>query len=391
MRRPTFANRAALTGILCAGLLAACADSPPENPGGASSTTTTTVPTTSTISTSTGAGGSTASGGAGGVATTSSSTASGGAGGEAPCTATLVGGPGPQSYPFTLAGQTAWSHDEGFPAGYFHTYDALDVGGPGDAPHKVHVFLPRGYGPCDPGYPVIYMNDGGTAFWPAGPGSKTWDVAHVLGDLWAVSAVPQVLVVAIEPNDRNFEYSHTPGQPNAACCGADAYTAYVADRIKPFIDANYRTRSDRGDTMIIGSSRGGLASFYMATRRPDIFGKAVCMSSSFWFGLDPVFGGTYPGGPLSTSLLVAPVTATLADPSRRPRFWIDWGLVRTGGTHNDTIEAAATTRGQEMVGLLQGTYGYTVGSDLGWEEDPIGEHDEISWGRRLPHALEALF
>ncbi len=36
-----------------------------------------------------------------------------------------------------------------------------------------------------------------------------------------------------------------------------------------------------------------------------------------------------------------------------------------------------------MVALLQGTYGYSD-SELSWEEDPLGEHDEISWGRRFP-------
>jgi pimeloyl-ACP methyl ester carboxylesterase len=143
--------------------------------------------------------------------------------------------------------------------------------------------------------------------------------------------------------------------------------------------------------MMIGSSRGGLASFYMATRRPDTFGKAICMSSSFWAGLDPVFGGSYPGGPLSSAPLVTEVTGLLSDAAKRPKLWIDWGLVRTGGTNNTAIEEAATVRGKEMVGLLEGTYGYVVNSQLYWVEDPIGEHDEISWARRLPDALRAMY
>lgn len=319
----------------------------------------------------------------------SSSSGSGGAGGSGPCTATLLGGPEASPYPFTIGGQMAWSHDDGVAAGYFHTFDALDVGG--SAPHKVHVFLPRDYGPCDAGYPVIYFNDGGTTFWPGGAANESWDVPQSLGLLWDANAVPKVIVVAVEPNDRNYEYSHVDGDPGTACCGADQYTAYLADHVKAFIDTNYRTSPGRTSTAIIGSSRGGLAAFYVATRRPDVFGKAGCLSSSFWLGLDPVYGGTYPGGPLSAAPIVTGAQSTLMNPAVRPRLWIDWGLVRTGGFANAVIEEAATQRGKEMVALLQGTYGYTVQSDLFWEEDPMGAHDEISWARRFPEVMKALF
>jgi pimeloyl-ACP methyl ester carboxylesterase len=320
--------------------------------------------------------------------TSSGSGGSGGSGGSAPCTATLAGGPAAAPYPFSLGGQSAWSHDDGYPAGYFHTYDALDVGG--SAPHKVHVMLPRNYGPCDAGYPVVYMNDGSGVFWNNPFSGKSWRVPDALHDLYAAGAIPEVIVVAIEPNDRNAEYSPTEVAPDQTCCGADQYTAYVADHVKAFIDANYRTAPGRETTVMVGSSRGGLSSFYLATRRPEVFGSAICMSSSFWAGLDPVYGGTYPGGPLATAPLVVPVESTLSDAAIRPRLWIDWGLVRTGGFQNEVIEAAATTRGKEMVALLEGTYGYVEGKEIFWEEDPMGEHDENSWARRFPGAMKAM-
>jgi pimeloyl-ACP methyl ester carboxylesterase len=291
-------------------------------------------------------------------------------------------------YPFMLGGQTAWSHDDGYSAGYFHTYDALDVGG--SAPHKVHIMLPRDYDPCHAGYPVMYMNDGGGVFWNNAFG-KSWRVPDTLDTLYKEGSIPKVIVVAIEPNDRNSEYSHTQMGPDQTCCKANEYMNYVADHVKKFVDTYYRTNGAREATMMIGSSRGGLSSFYMATRRPDVFSKAICMSSSFWGGLDPVFGGSYPGGPLSTAPLVTDVTALLSNTDQRPRLWIDWGLIRTGGFHNEAIEEAATVRGKEMVALLEGTYGYVVNGQLFWVEDPIGEHDESTWARRLPDALRAMY
>ncbi|APR79566.1 Putative esterase [Minicystis rosea] len=393
----TTAPRLAL-GTTLAIIVGACSSLPADTGSSSDASTSSSSgwhpPSQSASSSASGSGGmasSSGSGGWGGSTGTTSSSGSGGSGGMAPCTATVPGPPGPASYPFTLGGQAAWSHDDGFPGGFFHTYDGLQVAGPSDAPRKVHVFLPRDYDPCGPRYPVVYFNDGNTTFWPGGIGNKTWDVADALGELWAGDAVPALIAVAIEPINREREYTHAPWADGHDCCGVEEYTGYVADHVKAFIDQNYHTRTDAPSTAIIGSSHGGLAAFYMANRRPDVFGKAGCLSPSFWAGLDPVHGGTFPGGPLATSPLVQTLKATLESTATRPRVWIDWGLVRDGQFHNSVIEAAATTRGKEMVGLLQGTYGYVEDQDLFWAEDPLGEHDEISWGRRFPDVMKALF
>jgi hypothetical protein len=295
-------------------------------------------------------------------------------------------------YPFTLGGQAAWSHDEGSSAGYFHTYDALKVAGESDAPRKVHVFLPRAYDDaCEARYPVVYMNDGNTTFWNGGAGKKSWNVADGLAKLYAEGAIPNVIVVAVHPLNREREYTHTEWAPNRDCCGAEEYTKYIADHVKGFIDANYRTLPEASSTAIIGSSHGGIAAFYMANRRPDRFGKAGCLSSSFWAGVDGIHGGDYGSGPLASSLLIELTKGTLMNAAVRPRLWIDWGLVRTGGFHNEVIEAAATDRSKEMVSLLESTYGYAPGSELFAYEDPMGEHDEDAWARRFPSVMKALF
>jgi hypothetical protein len=298
-----------------------------------------------------------------------------------PCAITATdSAPKASSYPATLGAQQGWIHDEGSPAGYFHTFDALAVGG---TPRKVHVFLPRSYptshaAPCRR-YPVVYMHDGNTAFFPGGPAGKTWDVQAVLAKAYASGSLPEVIVVAVHPIDRNSEYTHASWFPGKTCCGVGTYTEYLASKLKPFIDGAYRTLPSAKHTTIVGSSHGGLAAFYAAASRPDVFGSAVAMSSSFWAGLDPT-SGTLPG-----SALLTQVGASLK--TGHPRLYLDWGLVRTGGEHNAVIEAAATTRGEEMVALLQAQYGYTLGTDLRRVIDPTGEHEEVSWGRRLGAAL----
>lgn len=346
----------------------AAGGSPPAGGTGASSST----------ATSNGGAGAAPDGGAGGV------------GGGEPC---VPGGlaPQPDAYPVEIGGQKAWVHDSGFSSGYFNTYDELLVFGPGDTPRKVHVFVPRDYAESCERYPVVYMNDGETTFWPGGPGNKSWNVAQGLEQLYSEGAIPKIMVVAIHALDRNVEYSHTEWAPDEPCCGVEKYTDYVADGVKGFVDANYRTLPEPEHTAIVGSSRGGLCAFIVANLRPDRFRMAGCMSPSFWLGLEPVWGGDYSGGPLATSKLLDMTKPTLADPALRPSLWIDWGLVFTGGFHNEVIEKTAAEYGPEMVSLLEQSYGYVDGQDLRWMEDPEGQHDEDSWAKRFPLVMKAFF
>lgn len=284
------------------------------------------------------------------------------------------------SYPMKLAGQDAWIHDEKSPAGYFHTYDAITVGtGSQRTARKLHVFLPRSYVAGCKRYPVVYMNDGDTAFFPGSVG-KTWDVQGVLTDEYAKKSLPEMIVVAVHPLDRDREYTHAPWLAGRTCCEVPGYAAYLATALKPFVDGAYRTLSGPSDTIIVGSSHGGLASFYVAATRAE-FGKAIAMSSSFWAGLDELTIG----GPLSTSALMQAAGPGLT--SHQPRLYLDWGLVRTGGTHNAVIEERATARGAEMATLLTSSFGYVKDKTLFTVEDPQGEHDELSWRRRLGKAL----
>ena len=62
----------------------------------------------------------------------------------------------------------------------------------------------------------------------------------------------------------------------------EAYMAFVVDVVKPYVDGHYRTKSDRDDTAIMGSSMGGLMSHYALLRYPGIFSKAGVFSPAYW-------------------------------------------------------------------------------------------------------------
>lgn len=292
--------------------------------------------------------------------------------------------------------QRGWVHDEGHPAGLFHTYDNLDVGY-GFAPRKVHVFLPRHYAAGER-YPVVYFHDGDTSFWPGGVGKNTWDVGGVLSVM--AGRVAEVIAVAIHPLDRNAEYTHVDWSHGHRTWGRLIdHADYVADGVKGFIDANYPTVRSASANAIVGSSHGGLAAFWTATRRPDAFGNAGCFSPSFFSGLDSLVRGPRPTL-LASSALVAGAAAVLGDPSVRPRLWLCWGMRRDGGEHNAVVEALAARRGAEMAHLLEHTYGYRRGegrtatptdAELFVASDPNHGHDEDAWRVRFGWMMRALF
>jgi len=268
---------------------------------------------------------------------------------------------------FERDGQQAFFHDEGDAYGFFHTYDAFSACG---GQRKIHVLVPRDYEASKVRYPVIYMNDGNTAFWRGGIGNRTWGVQKTLGDLGG--AIERPIVVAIEPHDREAEYTYASWAPLHAFGGLPAYAREVATCLKPWFDAHYRTKPEAASTGIVGSSHGGLASYWIASRFPGTFGFAAAMSSSFWAGLG--------GSRVRDSELVVPVAAALGT-RPRPAFWIDWGLRRSNGTSDSVVEALATDTGKQMVATLK-EFGYG-GNELATLEDPVGGHDEEAWAFRF--------
>lgn len=297
----------------------------------------------------------------------------------------------------TIGDHYCHAHDEGHRSGIFHTFDALSLG---SRPRKIHVFLPREYEGSDRRYPVVYMLDGNTAFWRGGEGNKSWDVAGTLDRL--NGQVQQPIVVAVHPLDRAREYTHADwlhGQRPFG--GLPEHARYLATRMKPFIDRHYRTRPEPAANAIVGSSHGGLAAFWTATAHPDAFGNAGALSPSLWVGLDSLILPVVMGD-LAESELLSQAGPTLADPERRPRLWIDWGMKRSGGFHNEVIEAKAELWGRRMAALLEEAYGYRAqrfsgdeqpdpNFDLWVYEDRPGGHDELAWAWRFGLLMQALF
>lgn len=297
---------------------------------------------------------------------------------------------------FVKGNQEGWYHDHSDWSGFFHTYPHFQPDSFFDQPRQLQVFLPRDYEISDTVYPVIYMNDGNTAFFEGGAYHKTWNMAHLLTRLYVSNRMRKVIVVAVFPLNRDYEYTHAPvrGQDWG---GVEDYSRYLANTVKPFIDHNYRTLKEAKKTLILGASHGGLAAFYTALKYPDVFGQVAAFSPSFWVGLDAVYDqesfdvfDNYFGS-LASSPLISTVANTLNNEGLKPKIYFDWGLVREGGHHNSVIEERVTARGKEMRSLLIEQFNYQEQYNLWTVEDPLGEHNEESWSRRLEGVLPLFY
>jgi enterochelin esterase-like enzyme len=175
-------------------------------------------------------------------------------------------------------------------------------------PRNVDVWLPDDYTPSKK-YAVLYMQDGRSLFdstivW----NHQEWGVDEVLGRLLSERKVRNCIVVGVWNTEvtrhneylpqKPFEMLNTAekdtilkagranGQPvfTAYDIRSDNYLLFLVKELKPFIDSSFATLKDRANTLIAGSSMGGLISLYAICEYPQVFGGAACLSTH-WTGI----------------------------------------------------------------------------------------------------------
>lgn len=145
---------------------------------------------------------------------------------------------------------------------------------------KIWIYLPESYlKDLKKRFSVIYMHDAQNLFDAKTSFVGEWNVDEKLDSLKA-----PVIVVGIEHGNEKRIDELTPFKNEKYGGGnADQYLEFIVKTLKPYIDQNYRTKTKAKNTTIMGSSLGGLVSFYGALKYPDVFGKAGVFSPSFWF------------------------------------------------------------------------------------------------------------
>lgn len=149
--------------------------------------------------------------------------------------------------------------------------------------HKVWIYLPPNYHKTSKKYPVIYMHDAQNLFDNATSFMGEWEVDETLNKLFKKTG-KGFIVVGIENAGEERINEYTPWKNEKYGGGKGAiYMDFMVNTLKPYIDENYRTKTKQKHTGLIGSSLGGLISYYGGLEYPKTFGKIGALSTSFWY------------------------------------------------------------------------------------------------------------
>jgi len=175
-------------------------------------------------------------------------------------------------------------------------------------PRNVDVWLPNNYSEENK-YAVLYMHDGQMLFDAETTWNKQeWKVDEIVGGLIDSAKIKNTIVVAIWNHSDIRHPNYYPQKPFESLPkkfidsiisvskkqygsdfkfpNSDSYLKFIVEEVKPFIDSNFSTLTTPENTVISGSSMGGLISMYALCEYPKVFGGAACLSTH-WPGIMP--------------------------------------------------------------------------------------------------------
>ncbi len=227
---------------------------------------------------------------------------------------------------------------------------------------RVAALLPHDYYATDKRYSVLYLQDGQNLFDDYAP-YGSWGVDKRLASL-AERGMGDLIIIAIDHAEAQRMSEFTPSFRNRLGKGdGRAYTRFLAERLKPYVDEHFRTRPEPEHTGIGGSSLGGLISIYAGILYPNVYERIMVFSPSLW---------VTPEIPFNLMRLTH---------RYRGRIYLYGGEAES----KNMVPNMERFRDQ----LLQQTG--TTQLELKMAVDPLGQHNEARWGREFPKAIEWLF
>ncbi|MFF2481356.1 alpha/beta hydrolase-fold protein [Paenibacillus sp. NPDC058071] len=239
----------------------------------------------------------------------------------------------------------------------------------------IFVYLPPSYDRnASEDFPVLYMHDGQQMFAQDRFG-ESWNVHQTVDRLIGEGKLDEIIVVAVSSLShwqRLSEYFHDVPSAKGAFpseWSGMLFERFLIEEVKAYIDRTYRTLPDRKHTGMIGSSAGGLLSYHIGFRRPDVFGQIGIMS--------PFFIHTIWEGANRTEI---PIYEQFA--AKPPiRIWLDMG-----GAEGLLTVSQARQVADEMIGN-----GFKPDSDLAFYFDPEAAHTQQAWADRIHAPLLYMF
>lgn len=251
----------------------------------------------------------------------------------------------------------------------------------------VDVWLPENFSQTER-YPVLYMHDGQNLYDAATTWNhQSWEMDSTACRMIGEGKTPPFLIVGIH-SDPATRVAQLMPQKAVADAGleelmakvklkgqpvlGDQYADFVVSTLKPLIDSYYPTLSERENTVVMGSSMGGLMSLYLISEYPEVFGAAGCLSTHWYGSLD--------AGSKFGDAMMRYVKSSLPDPATH-RLYFDHGT--------STIDAYYGPWETQAL-LIAQKKGYQYGVNLDSYIDFGAPHEERAWAARVSRPLNFL-
>jgi enterochelin esterase-like enzyme len=127
----------------------------------------------------------------------------------------------------------------------------------------IWIYTPHGYSADKKPYGLLVLSDGGLYV-------NTAHVATTLDNLIAAGVIPPLVAVMVDNPNRWRELS----------CNQE-YADFLAQEIVPWMRANYHATDRPEQTIIGGSSLGGLQAAFVGFKHPEVFGNVLSQSGAF--------------------------------------------------------------------------------------------------------------
>ena len=258
-------------------------------------------------------------------------------------------------------------------------------------PRNLDIWFPPSYGESSTKrYPVLYMHDGQSLFEPGHAFTlEEWEVDEMMTRLIRENRIREAIVVGIWNTEKRFR-EYQPGKPfldlssgeqrireyldeiyGGGALGDD-YLKFIVGELKLFVDRSFRTLPGKEDTLMMGSSMGGIISLYAIAEYPDLFSRVACLSTHY-----PLILGDEPDVP---PILIRYLESHLPRAGSH-RIYFDYGTE----THDAWYEPY-----QEQMDRVMEEIGYTQGVNWVTRRFEGAEHSEVAWRQRLDIPLTFL-
>jgi predicted alpha/beta superfamily hydrolase len=231
-----------------------------------------------------------------------------------------------------------------------------------DRNRRVWICLPEDYETSTAHYPVIYLHDAQNVFDQATSFAGEWGCDESMLQSPLSNCVNAILV-GVDNGGLSRIDEYAPwinAEYNEGGEGA-AFASFMAQTLKPFIDANFRTQPEREHTFMIGSSLGALITMYTVIEFNDVFSGGAIFSPAFWFNQE-VYDYVENNAPSSGS-----------------KFYFICGDSESSGLVSET---------QQMHNII--TAAGITGSENVFNIQSGGAHNEYWWSNYFPGAVQSL-